>query len=186
MVTNYTAETPGSLYDLCVAGSRNDQLTLFAPGGLEGALSSVRIGHVCPEEAEVVAERTAARGKGREERHRYIVHPGWRHVLIVSEYVALAVDEWKLDPRPVVKGLSSVTTHAGITFADAMNPADRQGYAWAAVPHEGAEPGLEPITLQKGERRTYAVAVAPGRSPAEAFGAIAAPRAHGDHPAVIQ
>ena len=102
MVTNYTAETPGSLYDLCVAGSRNDQLTLFAPGGLEGPLSSVRIGHVCPEEAEVVSERTAGRGKGREERHRYIVRPGWRHVLIVSEYAALTVDEWNryLPDRP--------------------------------------------------------------------------------------
>jgi hypothetical protein len=40
----------------------------------------------------------------------------------------------------------------------------------------GAEPDWDPFTLRRGERKAVAAAVAPGRSPAEAYGTIAALR----------
>src|SRR5207247_5212162 len=132
-------ETPGSLYDLCVAGSQNDQITLFSPGGLEGPVSQVAAAKSVNESlAELEVERTAARGGGRAALHRYRLERGWRHLLIRSTYENTVDAEWKLKPEPVVKGLQETRSFAGIFFADAMNPQDRQGYAWAPLSFPGA------------------------------------------------
>lgn len=177
MTTHYDADAPGSIYDLCVTGSRNDQLTLFAPGDLRGPVSSVVASHSDDgKEAEVIVERTAARGGGKAVRHRYVLRDGWKHVLVVSEYSNASAKDWKVEPAPFVKGLLDPAEALGIHWADSMNPEDRQGYAWAPVEHPGAEPGWDPAVLARGGRRTGAIAVAPGRSPAEAFGVIAALR----------
>lgn len=166
-------ETPGNLYDLCVAGSQNDQITLFSPGGLEGQVSRVSLDKGNDEgKAEIFVERTAARGGGHAESHRYRLESSWRHLLILSAYEETEEGEWKIKPEPVARGLQEAKSFAGISFADAMNPQDRQGYAWAPVAYPGAEPTLEPVTLKRNDRRLYAIALAPGRSPAEAFGAV--------------
>src|SRR5439155_19130661 len=88
-------ETPGSLYDLCVAGSQNDQITLFSPGGLEGPVSQVAAAKSGNESlAELEVERTAARGGGRAALHRYRLERGWRHLLIRSTYENTVDAEW--------------------------------------------------------------------------------------------
>src|SRR5206468_7021424 len=54
------------------------------------------------------------------------------------------------------------------------DPLDRQAYAVAPVAQESAIPCDCDGTLAPGEARTVALAVAPGRSPAEALGAVLA------------
>ena len=177
MTTHYDAEVSGSILDLCVAGSANDQLTLFAPGDQRGQVSTIAA-RWSPgaEEAEVVVERTPARGGGHGVRHRYILREGWRHILVLSEYANLSPKEWKVEPDPLVKGLLEPVEALGIIWGNAMNPEDRQAYAWAPVDAPGAEPGWDEAVLATGVRKTFAAAIAPGRSPAEAWGVLAALR----------
>lgn len=174
MSTNYRAPTAGCLYDLAVRGSGNDQLTNLAPGNLEGLLSSVRVVEDgSGGAAAIAAERTAARGKGIHEVHLYRLEADWEHLLVHSTWTNRGKRPQKIDPRPAVKGLRLVTGVRGITFGDAMDPMDRQGYAHGAVEWEGASRDLRARELAPGESLGVAIAVAPGRSPAEAFGRIA-------------
>ena len=174
MGTNWGSETPGCLYDLAVRGSDNDQLTCFAPGALHGPVSSVSAGSAGGAGAagEIAVTRSAARGGGREETHRYTLGAGARHLEIRSTYRNLAGQTWEVDPAPEVKGLRDLRTFAGVHFADAMNPIDRQGYAWAP----GSGGSWDAASLGPGESRTFVSILAPGRSPAQAFGIVAARR----------
>jgi hypothetical protein len=173
MTTNSRAPTPGCLYDLSVRGSNNDQLTCLAPGSLEGWISSVRIIDGEPGRALVRAERSAETGKGLEEVHDYILERGAEHLLVFSSWRNRGSTALKLKPAPFLKGLINVTSAGAITYADAQNPNDRQGYAWAAMPREGAGVDLAERDLAPGQVFRAAIAIAPGRSPAEAYGRIA-------------
>ena len=178
MSTHWDAITPGTLYDLCLRGSENDQLTLFAPGNQQGVVSSVEVKKSGEDgQALVLVHRTSARGDGKEASHLYWLSHDWRHLLVISRYEQHADAEWKLEPVPALKGLSGVSSFRGLHYGDAMNPADRQGYAWAAIQHQDATAeDLEEVSLKKGDKRTYAVVVAPGYSPAEAYGVVASQR----------
>ncbi len=176
MSTDYKAPTPGCLYDLAVRGTKNDQLTKFAPGQQLGSVSSVGVQQAGGEEAAIVmVHRSRARGDGHEVRHLYWLEPDWRYLQVVSVYTNHADTEWELDPSPAVKGLGPVTTHAGVSVADAMNPSDRQAYAWAALELQSSSPvALEKRKLKPGEQASYAIILAPGHSPAEAYSTVLA------------
>jgi hypothetical protein len=190
MTTNSGHPTPGCLYDLCLRGSQNDQLTCLAPGNLSGPVSSVRVvaeGLSGPDSLAIVrVERTAARAGGLEETHEYRLAPEWRHLLIVSTYRNLGSKPVDIETAAVWKGLSGEFTVGEIRAADAMDPQDHQGYASAYLSWprtEVAPPALGSVlaesthlSLAPGKSQEVAVAVAPGRSPAEAYGAIAALR----------
>ncbi|MCH2376201.1 MAG: hypothetical protein MK538_18615, partial [Planctomycetes bacterium] len=169
--------TPGCLYDLSVRGSNNDQLTLLAPGNLRGPVSTIAIRKDGSDgQALLFVHRTAARGDGREVSHLYLLEKGWRHLLILSLYENKGEHDWELSPKPFVKGLRSPTIAQGITFADAMNPTDHQGYAWAPTDYPDATDSLDDTVLKPGEKRSFALVVAPGHSPAEAYGVVAQQR----------
>lgn len=186
MTTHYGtgAATQGTLYDFSVRGSDNDQLTLFAPGDQRGMLSAVEVQQDGSDgQAIVIAHRTPARGEGHGISHIYWLEKNAKHLLVISVYENGDDKPWKLKPEPYVKGLLNVGHHDGIHFGDSMNPSDHQGYAWGAVAHaeasdaplEEIEAGKE-IELAPGERKTIALAMAPGHSPAEAYGVVAAAR----------
>ncbi len=177
MSTNWDSITPGTLFDLCLRGSGNDQLTLFAPGNQLGPVSTVEVKSSGEGRALVMVHRSAARGDGKEVSHLYWLEDDWRHLLVISQYEQRRDGEWKLAPAPVTKGLKDVRSFQGIHYGNAMNPADRQGYAWAAVETEEASAqNLEAVVLKKGDKQTFAVIVAPGYSPAEAYGVVASRR----------
>jgi hypothetical protein len=187
MTTFYDAPTPGCIYDLSVRGSDNDQLTYLGPGGLKGKITFVRLfgkGESPLAESGVRAERTAATSGGYEHVNDYALRPGWRHLAILSTYRNHSKSAWKFNPLPAWKGLSGEKTLAGIHTGDSINPPDHQGYATAVCewpvggsgPLTGLGAGPGEVTLKPGEARSFLTAVAPGRSPAEAFGVIAALR----------
>ncbi len=174
MTTKSNQVTPGTVYDLSVRGSDNDQLTLFAPGDQDGQLSKVELeADGGNGRAMVYAHRTPARGGGKEVSHIYWLEPEWRHLLVLSHYELHSGEKWKLTPKPFVKGLRAAAQFGGIHFADAQNPTDRQGYAWAPISRAESSSDWKELELKKGERRSYAMAIAPGTSPAEAYGVIA-------------
>jgi hypothetical protein len=181
MSTNWDWITPGCLYDLSVRGSDNDQLTYLAVDALQGAVSSVRAQDVVPGLTGVVSERTAATGHGQAVKHSYFVDSGWRYLVISSYFANRTKKDWKIRAVGVWKGLSGQKTVRGVQTGDAMNPRDKQGYAKYTVavgsPDSDAPMRKNPfapkdVTLKPDEEGRYITFVAPGRSPAEAWGIL--------------
>ncbi len=169
MGTNWDSPTPGCLYDLSVRSSGNDQLTCWAPGNLHGMISSVIIvSDGTNGVAHVRAERTAAIGNGLHERHDYKLDEGAPFLRVHSTWTNAGKEKVKVRTSPAVKGLRDVKSVRGISFGDAQNPNDRQGYAWTVLAGEAGEKEVPP-----GESIEIEYAIAPGRSPADAFARLA-------------
>jgi hypothetical protein len=167
--------TPGCLYDLTLRGSNNDQITVFTPSGQQGLVSYVRVAKDGSDgEAVVETVITAASNNGLYKRHEYRLRDGWQGVLIVTTYR----NESKKTAKGTVNDRWTNFSRQGkagdITWADAVDPADKAGYAYAWVERDGMKnPGGE-VTLEPGQEISFARFLAVGRSPAEAAGVVAA------------
>lgn len=170
--------TPGCLYDLALRGSGNDQITIFSPANQQGAVSYVRIASNGGDGKDAVVETvvTAANNNGIYRRQEYRLRDGWQGLLITTtlrndgkEAMKLrAADRWTVFNRTGAVG--------DITWADAIDPADKAGYACAAAEPDGkpAKAPPEDVDLPGGREITFARFLAVGRSPAEAVGVVAA------------
>lgn len=176
-------ETPGSLYDLDLAGESNDQLTVLRPGHLGGPLSSVGISN--PGRggiARLEAVRTAAKGEGLFVRHEYELAAGQPWLKITSTYRNQFGPGKTIEPQAAWKEFSRRWTVGTIRVGDSIDPFDKRAYAWAALRTEGrrnrpprllASPLPEKVELSPGEERRFAIAVAVAASPLEAYGILA-------------
>ncbi|MFT5108843.1 MAG: hypothetical protein ACI9UA_004487, partial [Pseudoalteromonas tetraodonis] len=173
MSTFYGAQghTPGCLYDLGLRSEKNDQLTIFSPLGQRGDVSYVRIAEDSAKgEAAIETVTSSTKGNGLHRRHRYSIRDDMQGILITSTIANetrnpipfKAKDSWT---RFASKGSSS-----GIQWADAIDPADQVGYAFAPEPDNKATG--EEITIAPGETFTHSRFVAIGKSPAEAVGKV--------------
>ncbi|MBI4581483.1 MAG: carboxypeptidase regulatory-like domain-containing protein [Planctomycetes bacterium] len=171
----WDAPTPGCIYDFTFRGTNNDQLTLFAPGGQKGQLSSVYVlkdGH--DGEAVVRAELTAASAGNRvARRHDYILRDGWRHVVVVSTYENRSAKPAKVSPEANCLGLVSGLTVEDVRTGLCQDPDDRIGYAWAGIEWENAKPAAGgEFDLGPGQTASLAVVLAIGAGAADAFGEV--------------
>lgn len=166
--------TPGCLYDLTLRGENNDQITVFAPADQRGAVSWVRVAKD-GEDGEAIIETvvTAPNNRGIYKRHEYRLRDGWQGVEIVTTFrndsgetkQVPTADRWTTFTR-------TGTTH-GITWAEAVDPADKAGYAYAMVTgDDGIMPG-KPVDLAPGRTASFTRFLAVGRSSAEAVGLVA-------------
>ncbi|MCH2060269.1 MAG: CehA/McbA family metallohydrolase [Verrucomicrobiales bacterium] len=163
--------TQGCLYDLALRGSKNDQLTIFAPLGLKGGVSYVRVAEDVPEgEAVVETVITAAKGAGLYTRHRYRVRDGWQGVLVTTTLRNETKLKRKVKLRDTWTKFTSSGTAGDIHWADSVDPADKCGYAYRWEWKEGSKPGE--ITLGPGEELNFDRFVAVGTSPLDAVGVI--------------
>lgn len=171
MQTAREGPIPGCLFDLDIRGAANDQLTALRPGGQVGALSWVRLVDDGGDgSARVEAVRTAAKGDGLYIRHEYRLDRGWKHLRITSTYRNESAEPIMIEPAPVWKEFSERWTVDGIGVGDAIDPFDKRAYAWGA---DGEAPAGE-VSLAAGAERSYTIVVAPGSSPAAAYGVVAA------------
>lgn len=176
MSTFYGANgiTPGNLYDLTLRGENNDQLVVFTPSSQQGPVSYVRVLKDGSDgEAVVETVITAANNSGLYKRHEYRLRDGWQGVLIVTTYR----NEGKGTPKGSVADrwtrFDRTGTFAGIRWADAIDPADKAGYAFGWHSGDGfSAPGKE-VTIKPGQEVSFARFLAVGRSPAEAVGVVA-------------
>jgi len=167
MSTFYGADgvTPGCLYDLCLRGSGNDQMTVFSPAGQRGKVSWVRVVRDGRDgEAEIECVTTAAGNKGIYRRHLWRLRDGMEAVEVETTIrnesgamVRMQVDD-KLVP------LGKAGDGPGVVWADAVDPADKSGYAVEAVRGN--------LELKPGEEKRYVRHVAVGSSPAAAVGVL--------------
>jgi hypothetical protein len=169
--------TPGCLYDLTFVDQPNDQITIFAPAGQQGPVSWVRVAKDGSDgEAVVETVVTSANNNGLYKRHEYRLQDGWQGLLIVTTLRNESPDAKSGKPNDRWTNFSSTGTAREITWADAVDPADRAGYAYAWVDKDGFQKPPADLKLQPGQEITFARFLAVGHSPAEAVGLVAARR----------
>jgi hypothetical protein len=167
--------TPGCLYDLSLRGRNNDQLTFFAPSNLRGEVSHVRIVHDGGNnEAAVEVLVSAAQNQGLRVRHEYRLREGWPGLLIVTSLANETDRPRSFDPADRWAPLVHTQTVRGYSVGDAVDPADKAGYAFRWLETEGFLPPPESIELAPGATLTYARALVVAESPAAALGRLAA------------
>ena len=171
-------ETPGCLYDLTLRDANNDQITIFTPSVQRGPVSYVRLDEKAGKDAAgVETVLTAAKGGGLAKSHQYILEKGWQGVLIVSTFENESDEEVEIDLTDGWTQMAQKGSVKGIQWADAIDPADKCGYAYAWVAERGAAlPKSNKQSLAPGGKLKVARFLAVGTSPAEAVGIVAAMR----------
>ena len=172
-------ETPGCLYDLTLRDTANDQITIFTPCNQRGPVNYVRVVEAGGENGAAVIETfvSAAKSGGVEKRHQYRLEDGWQGILIVSTFTNRGEKTETVPLGDAWTQMRSKGQVAGINWADAIDPADKCGYAFAWVEEAGAtKPESANAKLEPGDSVTVARFFAVGISPAEAIGEVAARR----------
>lgn len=167
--------TPGNLFDLTIRGADNDQLVIFTPSAQQGLVSLVRIVKDGSDgEAVIETVVSAAQNKGLYKRHEYRLRDGWQGVLIVTTYrnesqktaSGSVADRWTR--------FDKTGSFSGIRWADAIDPADKAGYAYGWYSKNGFSAPPSQVSVKPGEEVSFARFIAVGNSPAEAVGLVAA------------
>ncbi|NBR84162.1 MAG: hypothetical protein EBS84_01595 [Proteobacteria bacterium] len=167
--------SPGCLYDLTLRGAHNDQLTCFLPSGQQGPVSWVRVAKDGKDgEAVIETVVTSPNNGGLYKRHEYRLRDGWQGVLVVTTYRNAGKDTRKgtVDDRWVT--FTSTGTTGDIAWADAVDPADKAGYARAWVERDGMKAPPTELELKPGQEISFARFVAVGTSPLQAMGVVRA------------
>jgi hypothetical protein len=170
--------TPGCLYDLTLREAENDQITVFAPAGQRGPVSWVRVlKDGADGEAVIETVVTAASNRGIFRRHEYRLRDGWQGVEITTTLRNESPRAQKIGTEDRWTAFIRTGQALGITWADAVNPDDKAGYAFGLIESDPPMKPGEPVELKPGETLRFTRFLAVGRSPAEAFGLVAARRA---------
>lgn len=169
-----TGITPGCLYDLTLRGTHNDQITIFSPGGQQGMISHVRIVKDGTDGESVVETYVAAAlNGGLAKRHEYTLRDGWSGILVTTTVHNESSRSQKVSTDDRWTNFATSGTFADILWADAVDPADKAGYAQGLVTGPAQRGTRE---LQAGATLTFSRFLAVGTSPAEALGHVAAHR----------
>ncbi len=168
--------TPGCLYDLTLCDEDNDQLVIFCPLKQKGDVSHVRVvSDGATGEAVIETVVNAEESDGLYKRHEYRLVDGWQGIMIVTILRNESEAAKKLTLADVWNKFTAMGQFGDIRWADAIDPADKAGYAYAKLGYgdvpAGAPANLE---LQPGDEFSYARFVAVGRSPMEAAGVVSA------------
>ena len=165
--------TPGCLYDLSLRGENNDQITIFSPFGQRGDVSYVRVAEDTETgEAAIETVVTATKGNGLARRHRYSLRDGMPGVLITTTLRNETGNPITFKGKDTWTNFSQKGNAGSITWADAIDPADKTGYAFA--PEPGDRGKAFPPVIEPGGSFSYARFLAVGTSPAQAVGHVAA------------
>ncbi len=171
--------TPGVIYDLTRRGENNDQITIFIPCGQKGDVNYVRIVEDGSKGRAVIETMvSAAKSGGVFKRHRYILEDGWEGVLIQT---VIRNEGTQREVLSVWDGITQMRTKGnvlGIEWRDAIDPADKCGYAFTWLEEEGATAmGFKrEREFNVGDEVTLTRFFAVGDSPADAIGIVAARR----------
>jgi len=172
--------TPGCLYDLTFNDRQNDQLTIFAPGNQRGDVSHVRIvnagGNEIGSVAEIEVMVTAARNNGLNKKHVYRINSVSQGVWITTTYRNDSKQVRKGSVDDYWKPSGKKGTFVGVRWIDAVDPADRCGYAVGWLNSTKILSGLtkapSQLTLKPGESATFTRFIAVGVSPAAAVSEV--------------
>lgn len=179
MSTFYGADgvTPGCLYDLTLRDGENDQIISFCPAGQRGRVSWVRVMPGSKEKkAAVETVITSTKNGGLFKRHEYRIHDGEQGVWIITTLRNDGVETIKVSTKDDWTRFNATGERDGIRWADAIDPADKVGYATGGIPLKGAKAIDEQLELQAKQEVTWARFLAVGHSPLEAWSVVQAMR----------
>jgi hypothetical protein len=179
MSTFYGADgiTPGCLFDLTLRGANNDQITVFGPAQQQGAVSWVRVLKDGRDgEAVIETAVTGANHGGLARYHQYRLKDGWPGVRITTTIVNESAEVKKVSLMDKWTNFLRTGSALGIAWADAVDPADKAGYAYGLIDTPADIVPAKPYDLAPGASVTLTRFLAVGRSPVEAVGAVAAQR----------
>lgn len=164
--------TPGCLYDLTLRNANNDQITIFSPTAQQGPVSYVRIAKDGKDgQAVIETVITAPNNQDLFERHEYQLREDWQGVLITTTFRNEGNQPLEVSTDDRWTNFARTGSIFGIHWADAVDPADKAGYAYGVV---DGPPVSSMIKLKPGETFTFSRFLAVGQSPAEAVGLVAA------------
>lgn len=123
-------------------------------------------------EAVIETVVTSPNNGGLYKRHEYRLRDGWQGVLVVTTYRNAGKDVRKgtVDDRWVT--FTSMGTSGDIAWADAVDPADKAGYARGWVERDGMKAPPTELELKPGQEISFARFVAVGTSPLQAVGVV--------------
>ena len=163
--------TPGCLYDLCLRGSNNDQITIFSPSRQQGKVSYVRPN---PEGNGVEVVVSSALSGSLFKRHLYYAEENEAGITIDT----LLRNEGS---KPISGPISDRWTRfnssgrfGAIEWADSVDPSHKAGYAYAWLPDEDGKIPPRNSTINPGDEIKIKRFIAVGKSPAHALGVVAA------------
>lgn len=162
--------TPGCLYDLCLRGTENDQLTIFSPSRQQGEISYIRKTE-SGDGIEVVT--TAAKSGGLFKKHLYTIQEGEYGIHILS----LIRNEGKIKVSGPIDDRWTRFRESGrlenIEWADSVDPADKAGYAYGWYRDKNGKLPPRSKTLHPGDQIEIKRFIAVGTSPVQALGRVA-------------
>lgn len=165
--------TPGCLYDLTLVGEQNDQIIYFGPTGQRGQVSWVRITPGSKEKkAAVETVITSAKSGGLFKRHEYRIRDGEQGIWVITTVRNEGTVKTILSTKDAWTRFNESGERDGIQWADAIDPADKAGYAYGAVALEDTEPVSDSVELEPGKEVTWSRFLAVGHSPAEAWSIV--------------
>jgi len=151
-------QTPGCLYDLCLRGSANDQITIFSPANQRGPVTWVKIVKDGSDGgAEIETVTTAANNKGLYRRHAWRLRDGMSGVEIETTLRNETATPMKLTADDKMTTLTVNGSDGPYFWGAAVDPRDKAGYAVEAM---RADLTLLPGTEKK-VTRFLAVATSP-------------------------
>ncbi len=166
--------TPGCLYDLSLRDADNDQIVAFCPLNQRGPVNYVRVldaggkGKAASVEVFISAEKNG----GLEVRHVYQLSDDEAGVLITSTVTNRSQAKLTRENFADVNAKFRVRgAWNGIDWVDAIDPADKCGYAWAWEPDNKAPEKSQPF--EPGASISVSRFIAVGASPAAALGEVA-------------
>jgi hypothetical protein len=165
--------TPGCLYDLTFKDEQNDQLIYCGPAGQRGQVSWVRVMPGSKDKkAAVETVVTSSKSNGLFKRHEYRMHDGEQGVWIITTFRNEGTEPVKVSTKDAWTRFNETGTRDGVLWADAVDPADKAGYALGALPMKGTQSVKEEEELAPKQEITWARFLAVGHSPAEAWGVL--------------
>jgi hypothetical protein len=164
--------TPGCLFDLTIKGTNNDQLICYGPAG-HGPVSYVR---VVDGQSAIESVTTAAKNKGIYKRHEYRVADGDQGVWITTTLRNETDKADKVSLKDDFTRFNETGSADSIKWFDAVNPADKAGYALVVLKVTGMEKMADDVELAPGTEVTIERFLAVGTSALQAWGIAASKR----------
>jgi len=174
MSTFYGADgvTPGCLFDLTFADEQNDQLIYYGETGQRGEVSWVRPLPATKDQKSASVETviTSAKGDGIYKRYEYRVRAGEQGIWVIATIRNDRSEKVKINTKSAWTRFNESGFYDGIYWADANDPSDKVGYAYAKVTLDGLKPPMvAEVELEPKKEISWATFIAIGHSPAEAW-----------------
>jgi hypothetical protein len=124
------------------------------------------------KKAAVETVITSAKSGGLFKRHEYRMRDGEQGLWIISTIRNDGAAAVKVSTKDAWTRFNETGERDGIQWADAIDPADKAGYAQAKLPFEGLKVVADDVELAPKQEVTWARFLAVGRSPAEAWSTV--------------